>query len=297
MTTDATFQETRRKFIGGSDAPVLWGCGYASQSLYSLWLDKVDGIPWQPTPAEQRRLDHGTAVEPIIRRWAAEEVGEIIDKPNRPLIASGYDCIGAHLDGWHHDGPALVVDELKSIGGWQQRQQWFKDGEEVAPDGYWVQVQHQILCAGAEYGLLWGMYGTDELLVRKIERDDAFIERHIEQCLAFWQLVETKTPPPVDGSPATSDALFVRHKQHTAGASVELPADSDEWCRTLERVDEQIERLEATRNELRNKIKAAIGDAEIGVTPDGLRWSWKTQNVKEYTVAARVQRILRKIGK
>ena len=297
MTTDATFQETRRKFIGGSDAPVLWKSGYDGQSLNTIWNEKVLGVKWIPNDDEQRRLDHGAAVEPIIRKWASREIGEQIIKPDAAIIASGYDCIGAHLDGWHYDGSALVVDELKSIGGWQQRQQWFRDGEEVAPDKHWIQVQHQILCAGAEYGMLWGMYGTDELLPRKIERDDAFIRDHIKQCLAFWWYVETKTPPPVDGSPATSDALFVRHKQHTAGASVALPEDSDEWGRTLERVDEQIERLESTRNELRNKIKAAIGDAEIGVTPDGERWSWKTKQVKEYVVAARVQRVLRKIGK
>jgi predicted phage-related endonuclease len=124
LTVEFTLR--RRQFVGASDAPILWGCGYSSQSLYALWLDKVQGIPWQPTPAEQRRLDHGTAVEPIIRQWASDELGVAIVKPDHAIVASGYDCIGAHLDGVHYDGPALVVDELKYIGGWQQRCQWLK---------------------------------------------------------------------------------------------------------------------------------------------------------------------------
>ena len=284
------FHETRRRFIGSSDAPVLWGKGYASQSVYSLWRSKVFGDRWQPTAEEQRRLDVGNAMEPIIRDWASAELGVMIEKPTVPFDSR---YMGAHLDGCHYDEHReFVVDEFKHIGGWQQRQQWFDSEGDAVPDGYWIQVQHQLHVSGAEYGLLWGMYG-DELLVRKIDRDEEFLRRHVEQCKAFWGYVERREPPPVDGSQATTDAIVRAFPRPAKVEPVTLPADADEWTSSIKALDEQIKRLESTRDELKNKLRAAIGDHEAGRTLSGQLWTWKLQQRKSYTVAASESRVLK----
>ena len=282
------FHETRRRFIGSSDAPVLWGKGYASQSLYSLWRSKVFGDRWQPTAEEQRRLDVGNAMEPIIRDWASAELGVTIYRCD-PLQL---DCMGAHLDGYHNEESTIVVDEFKHIGGWQQRSQWFDADGDAVPDGYWIQVQHQLHVSGAEYGLLWGMYG-DELLCRKIDRDEEFLRRHVEQCKAFWGYVERKEPPPVDGSQATTDAIVRAFPRPAKVEPVTLPADADEWTSSIKALDESIKSLESTRDELKNKLRAAIGDHEAGRTLSGQLWTWKLQQRKSYTVAASESRVLK----
>ena len=282
--------EKRRRFIGASEAPVLWGRGYASQSVYSLWRSKVFDERWQPTAEEQRRLDIGNAMEPIIRDWASAELGVTIEKPSTPFVS---DYMGAHLDGCHYDEhQEFVVDEFKHVGGWQQRQQWFDSEGDAVPDGYWIQVQHQLLVSGAEYGMLWGMCG-DELLVRKIDRDEQFLSDHLVQCHLFWGYVERREPPPVDGSQATTDAIVRAFPRPAKVDPVTLPADADEWTSTIKTLDEQIKNLESTRDELKNKLRAAIGEHEAGRTLSGQLWTWKLQTRKPHTVKASESRVLK----
>lgn len=291
------FHAIRRRFIGSSDAPILWGHGYESQSLWTLWDAKVNGSQWVPTAEEQRRLDMGNAMEPIARAWASVEVGADIVKCDIAVRHVERHYIGCHCDGEHRDEHNIaVVDEFKWVGGWQQRAKWYDDdGLDAAPIGHWIQVQHQLACTGYDYALLWGLWG-DQLLVRKIDRDEQFIGDHIGVCETFWsEYVLTGTPPPVDGSRATQEAITRRWPKHKPETVATLPADADDWSTEIERLDEQITRLSASREELRNKLRAAIGDAEIGVTPGGAKWQWKTQHRKEYTVAASESRVLRQL--
>jgi len=67
----------------------------------------------------------------------------------------------------------------------------------------------------------------------------------------------------------------------------------------MEAADE-LETMKAQVRDLKNRIalaentvKAALGDSEIGVMPDGRRFSWKLQGRREHVVAASSFRVLR----
>jgi hypothetical protein len=66
-----------------------------------------------------------------------------------------------------------------------------------------------------------------------------------------------------------------------------LAAELANWKDAVKATQERI-------TERENSLKALIGDATYAVLPDGSRYSWKTQERKEYVVPASVTRVLRK---
>ena len=101
---------------------------------------------------------------------------------------------------------------------------------------------------------------------------------------AFWHLVETDTPPAVDGSDATTSALKTLYSE-SQGKSVDLfgrEALLQEYCEIRKRQ----KNLESRQAEIENTIKADLGEADSG-SCDTYKVSWKTQarttfQVKEF---------------
>jgi hypothetical protein len=57
---------------------------------------------------------------------------------------------------------------------------------------------------------------------------------------------------------------------------------------------EKVAKAIGTRiEEMKNKVRETLGDAECGVLPDGSKWTWKTQERKAFEVKASVSRVLR----
>jgi predicted phage-related endonuclease len=107
----------------------------------------------------------------------------------------------------------------------------------------------------------------------------------IEKERAFWDLVESKTPPPVDGSEQTAEALKRLYAADN-GLSVVLPAEAEEWDDALQAAKAAIKAATETKRAIENQIKAAIGDATFGVLPSGERYKWQDQDRAGYTVEA-----------
>ena len=289
-STREDWLQARRRSIGSSDSAVLWGCGYASQSLYALWCDKLGLSSWQPSKAELRRLKKGQLLEPYIREIASEELGvELFTDPPNSMRVAGY--LSASLDSYCVADERHIPVELKHVGP-HNADEW---NDDALPLKYEAQVRHQMLVVGAPYGYVCGLC-DDELFVRRVERDAMFDAEHKRRCHAFWESVATKTPPTIDGSEATTEAIKARWRRER-GPRVEVGAELDEWTRTLGELTERIKADEQSAESLKNKIRDAIGDAEGCISPSGVEWTWKTQERKEYVVAASSARILRRVGK
>jgi predicted phage-related endonuclease len=297
MSDRNSWLKTRR--IGSSDAPGLWGLGYASQSLYAMWASKARGVETEWSPADLRRLALGKAAEPVIREWFAEEIGLPIEHDGEYVtrICEEHPFMSASLDGWlMHPEYGLCPVELKKVG-YHNRSDWYtQDGLPVSPMRYQVQLGHQMIVTGATHGYLVGLIGDDDLQWRLVELSPAFAAQHVSLCREFWRCVEDDTPPQVDGSAATAAALARLWPESTPGVVVDLPAEADGWTEEIEHLSASIKTLEERREAARNALRSALGDAEQGVTPAGAVWSWRTQERKEYTVAAGSSRVLRRVG-
>ncbi len=282
----------RRTMVGASDTAGIFGVGYASQSPLTIWASKR-GIEEPEIPTAQlRRMNIGSKMEPIIAELFSEETGlETFDPGDFTIFRHGeIDWLGATLDRVSEDKGHMVPVELKRVSG-ILRKDW--DADDEPPLKFQVQCQHQMAVVGADWAYLVGLIGDDDLAVRKIERNQKFIDAMEARLAEFWQHVQSGTMPAVDESEATK-AMLAHIWPWDSGLTVSLPHDASEWDRELIELKEQQKTLESRRTFLENQIKSALGEAAIGLLPSGGSYSWKTQQRKGYVVEASECRVLRR---
>jgi predicted phage-related endonuclease len=260
---DARWRELR--CIGSSDSPTLFGCGYAESSILGLWTEKVLG----PGPdRDDAKLRAGRVLQPAIARLASMELGgpvrevEILFRSTRwPWMTCTPDFEIEHPD---HGWMDLETKNTTAVEEWPKEKPCAR---------HWIQCQHQMAVRGRAgmilYGLLFG-YQTRRYWV---PRDDRFIEQElVPETGRLWQMIRTRTRPDPDHTASSSEAIQ-RLFPFAAGTAVELdPEASDMTDRCLE-LDEQMKPMKQERETLRNKIKVAMGTAELGLLPDG-HWTY-----------------------
>lgn len=296
FASEAEWVDGRKSFIGASEVASVFGVGYAATSPLTVWWSKRGNEPPAFDDATRKRMALGKKMEPIISDLFTDETGLPCHDPGDfavfyhreiPWHATTLDRLAVHDD----YGPVPV--ELKHING-RFRGDW--DAEDEPPLKYMVQCQAQISVTGASHCYLVGLIGGDELSVRLVERNQKFIDAMLVRLADFWKHVQDGSMPPIDESEATKAMLATIYPRDT-GLTVSLPGDATDWDRELIEVKEQIKTLETRRNYLENQIKAAIGDAAIGLLPCGGSYSWRTQQRAEYVVKATEFRVLRRSSK
>ena len=66
------------------------------------------------------------------------------------------------------------------------------------------------------------------------------------------------------------------------------------WDAQYVEASREIARHEDRRDEAKHHLQQALGAAEVGVLPDGTKYTWKTQARKERLVPAWTGRVLRR---
>lgn len=278
----------RRNYVTATDAVVVFGL---RGSVYSLWAQKRGLIP-APDLSGNQRVQWGRRLQGMVAQGYAEETGrEVCEEPPFTLVVSqAVPFMAATPDARQYDADMHEgLLEIKTAG-FERRPDWADE----PPTAYQVQVQHQMAVTGDRYATIAVLIGGNELRWFDIPRNDAFINTLIDRSEAFYRHVVNGTPPPVDGTEDAARALAQLHPRDS-GEAIVLPADAAAWDSELAAVKAKRKTLEELETELENRIKAAIGDATFGVLPDGGRWSWKTQERKEYTVKASSHRVLRRL--
>lgn len=287
--------DARRKGIGGSDVPILMGES-PWRSPGQLWNEKVgiedlDRDPNEETPI---RLRLGTMLESVVAQMLEEEAGIKVQRLSNAIVRDEfYAGLFCSPDGFvlGDDGEPVALVELKTADS-SKAEEW---EEGVVPSNYLLQIQHNLGVTGlpcAYLGCLIG--GTRGFRWIKIDRDEPTIEEARAAALAFWEMVVAETPPPLTGAEGDTKAVRARYPREDPGKTVTLDADMLDLAWELDRIKPELERLQERDAEIRNQIRAALGDAETGLLPDGSGWSYKTQKRAEYIVKASEFRVLRR---
>ena len=281
--------DERKQLIGASESPTILGLGYEGENAYTLWAKKCGLIEDMP---DREDLEWGREMQPVVLKMFQKKTGiQVRDLGEFTIVRHPtLKFIGATLDGIAETDDGLAVVESKNIGQYNAKE-WDDDEPPLRVN---VQIQHQMLAAGAQVGYAVACIGGRKLHWRKVQRNDKFIEVLIPKLAAFWQAVESKTPPEVDGSLATAKVLAKLHPEDS-GETIVLPPESADWTAQLEQAKASIKAAEALKTDAENRIKAALGDATFGMLPDGSRWSWKSQDRAGYTVEPTTFRVLRKV--
>lgn len=100
-----------------------------------------------------------------------------------------------------------------------------------------------------------------------IERDEELIAILIELERRFWHHVETRTPPPLDGSEASTELLSRLYPQGNK-AKISLPDEALPLITQYEEDSQEEKAAEERKNEAANKLKSLLGENETGSIGD-----------------------------
>ncbi len=277
-TNHAKWLETRNAGIGGSDASVIMGLN-PYKSPYQLWLEKT-GQAEAPDLSGNQYIYWGHKNEANIADWFQEDTGKKVRKLGT-LRSRAHPFMIANVDRAVMGEDAGL--EIKTAGV-SQAKKW--KGDEI-PDAYYCQCLHYLAVTGASRWYIAVLIGGNEALYKTVERNEEDIKALIQAEADFWHLVETNTPPPVDGSASCAAALSERFKG--GGESILLPSEAEKVIESLED-DKAI--LDSLKNQIslkENKLKELLGDAEEGST-DRFRVVWKSTSGRASVPLAKVKK-------
>lgn len=312
----------RREFgIGSSDVPAILGIS-RFQSALALFHEKK-GLKQATAGTMEFRRWGQILEEPIAQRFA-EETGRAVYNPNeagdfkilrrldKPFMIASVDRIQA-ADPIQAAGLGMLVDpdikpapqpglgilEVKNASLFMREEWQGEEANNAPPVEYQVQLQHQLGVSGALWGSIAALIGGVIFLWADLERDDALIEKLIDIEAEFMRRLELNDPPPADGSESSRAILKALYPKDT-GEVITLPTEALEWHNALQAAKQKIKEGKTSEDTYSNLLRQAIGDATMGLLPDGNAYTYRLQSRGEFLMPAtefRVLRLTKKKGK
>lgn len=231
----AEFVESRRAYIGASDAPVIMGVS-PFKTLYELWQDKLNLRKDEDSFVKQK----GREMEPEAREAYIAFTGNYVEPAlvEHPTIF----YMAANLDGLSSCGKIAV--EIKCPG--EKDHEVAKQG--LVPEKYYPQLQHQLAVTGLDV-IDYFSYRDGSFELIQVKRDESYIKRLYVECRKFWDCVENLTPP------ALSERDYIERDDRAWKEAARR------WVEALERLKEAQQAEEAAKEEL---IYLSDGQTSLG---------------------------------
>ena len=253
-STHEEWLDIRSKFIGGSDAGAVVGMN-PYKSRYSLWAEKTNKVP----PFEGNTTTRvGAYLEQLVADMFEEDTGKKVRKKNSTMVNDLYPFACANVDRMIVGEKAFL--EIKTTNSIPIMKS-LRNSEEF-PEAYYCQVVHYLAVTGLEKAYLAVLINCRELKIYELERDQAEIDALMREEEAFWKLVETDTPPAVDGDESTTETLKTLYP-NANGETVDLFAYNsllDQYCD----LTSQIKALSDLKDEIGNRVKEFMKEAGKG---------------------------------
>lgn len=261
--------ELRSHYIGGSDAAAVVGMN-AYSSPYALWAEKTGRVPGF---TGNLATEVGTYLEEFVAQKFAKETGKKVRKCNQSFLNSEYHFAIANIDRDIVGEDAGL--EIKTTDTLNLKK--FKGGE--YPANYYCQMVHYLAVTGKQRWYLAVLIGNKEFKWFTLERDEDEIAALMTAEADFWELVKNDTPPAVDGTKATAEALGAVYA-NSNDAVVDLNGFGLDM-RKYSALKDQIKELETQAGEIVNRVKAFMGEAGRGECAE-YKVSWKSQSKRTF---------------
>lgn len=257
--------------IGGSEASAVMNRNPYDSPL-AVYLQKLQLVP----PKELSDAMHfGNVLEPIVAaefsRRSGFEVFEIHKMMRHPV----YDFLLANVDRVIYDEVmGFGILECKTASAYKQSE--WENGK--TPDHYYIQIQHYLAVTGLKFAYAACLIGGQVFRYNYVERDEALIEKILEELTNFWfEHIIPKVAP--DVSHLDTDAPGKLYPQHEEMVGKNL-GDEEDWMWDA-LVDAKKATLQAEQNEelAINRLKSKMGNAELLYLFGEKIATWKT-NVK-----------------
>jgi len=287
--TKEQWLDARRNGVTATDAPVILGVSPWKKSL-ELFAEKV-GLVANETSNEA--MEWGTILEdPIAGQFAQRTKLRV----SRLTTASFYLVQHPEVEWLLATPDRLVAEndqsegllEIKTASAFS-RDLWLDE----PPLYYQVQLQHQLAVTGHRWGVLTCLLGGQQLVWHRLDRNDAFIERLIEEEQQFMARVRANDPPPPDETEGARRALQAMYP-NARPECIALPGSLMHWDEERQRGVTLIAEGEALKRLAENHIIAALGESMEGEFANGVRYSYKSQTRRAHMVEESTFRVLRR---
>jgi len=252
------WRELRKRGIGSSDCAAVLGLSEYRTPL-DVYLEKIGEKPDQE---ENLKMKFGLEAEPIIARMFEQKTGLLVRNDFKIRTHPVYPFLIANLDRTvvSNNDRGVGILEIKTTSEAYQ-----KTWEDEVPISYYLQIQHQMMVTGYEYGyfaiLFFGFTGVKDFQVIEVKRDDAFIKNAmLPRLIDFWMMhVQTRVPP----EPINTEDMKVLYPRTSTGKEVEASEGLVATINRLKEVRESLKPYEAEKEFLEEQIRLAFLDAEI----------------------------------
>jgi predicted phage-related endonuclease len=213
----------------------------------------------------QDNADIGHAIEPVAMKLFHDRTGYPVENFGDFCIATDdrWPWLFATHDVFTEDPDrGLGVVEIKAVSGGASSQ--WKEGP---PLYYQVQIQQEMLVAGATWGAFAVLFGGPSwrFQIYPQEFHPGFGDKLIRETEAFWKLVTTQEPPDIDESEHTTECLRAKYFAEVELSTVELGADFIALDRERQALMSLASMAEKRKKGIDNLIRAKMGTAEIGL--------------------------------
>lgn len=184
--------ELKSKLLGGSEVASLFGIGY--RTPLQMFMEKA-GLTEPEDLSGVVPVLAGQLFEDSIAELAAIYLGVSIHKSELfYLDEARKTCATLDYLFTEEDGSTVPV-ELKFLNSKRDYIPLDVEGEYLPPDKFSIQVMWQLHHMNASHGYLIAMVSNQELMIHRIERDQALIDNLLTAADHFWASVESRTPP------------------------------------------------------------------------------------------------------
>jgi putative phage-type endonuclease len=257
-------------------------CGVSPYvTALDIYLSKVNPAPEreQLTYSDPRRV--GQLIEPTIARLYCERTGKTLVKADTQNTHPTLSWMNASLDYVHaDDGEPVDCKNTSRIDAWGE------DGTDQVPYHIAIQMHHQMEVAEKDRAHVAAFFFGNTLKVYTINRDEELAASLIEIGNDFWRMVEERTPPEPDWSHKATPNVIKKLYDKVESRTVYLGETEQVWIKRYFSLQDEIKRLGEEADELKARLLAAMGNAELAILPDGHRITRKQADRAEKVVKA-----------
>jgi putative phage-type endonuclease len=278
--------EQRKKGVGGSDAAAALGQS-RYKTAYQLFLEKTDALDADVMFGSDviERMEFGQALEQVIADQYAKRFDVRLRRHNKPAqhprfkwMLSSYDRT---VDGRKEGLECKNVDAMSFRLG-----EWGPEHSDEIPPEYLLQCHHYLTTSNYDVWHLAACIGGNRLAVYHVERDREMSEMLIEGEHDFWKRVENNEAPPMDYRATSAIPLLKRLFPGSNGNTISLPAEAEALHYARLDFEEQAKTFEAGALAARARLMHLMGEASIGLLPNGGAYRRKLVERKGYSVDA-----------
>jgi putative phage-type endonuclease len=270
MSERSDWLEWRRGGLGGSDIAAVMGLSPWG-SPWSVWVDKAGLTPLDDENAADH-LEFGRRVEPVLAQWFHDRTGLYVageqtwcSNPAEPWMRCTVDGFVFEADLYTERESVPTIDDALAVVEFKTTTDPPKAWEHgIAPAHYATQATWASIVTGLPvvwFGVLHMAFGHPQFRTYEFAIDDEDRELVQKRARAFWfDHVLTGTPPAVDASQATTDALAAAWEP-IDGEFVEADETALYHVEQLRRLKAEAKALDEFITLRENAIKATLADA------------------------------------